>query len=255
MLEKVRLAIDSSSMAFIHGNKENCRESIYEHLESLCKQFETDEFNFISEDRSSNFRNEVAVTNEYKGQRRTPEKEALIASYLPHLDDCFREINTTFKATTYLGVENDDVISILATRLPNLIMCANDVDYLATPGTYYNIKTNKATVIRYPGKLKLNGNKVYATGYYQTYIQLLKGSPKENYKGIEGMGSVGAYDALKNLTTEDEMKQVCTQLFVDRYGLEDGIKKLEEGFRLSWILTHNASLVTPKPIKLSELNI
>ena len=66
MLEKVRLAIDSSSMAFIHGNKENCRESIYEHLESLCKQFETDEFNFISEDRSSNFRNEVAVTNEYK---------------------------------------------------------------------------------------------------------------------------------------------------------------------------------------------
>jgi len=255
MLETTRLAIDSSSMAFIHGNKKNCRETIYEHLGSLCKQFQTDEFNFISEDSNSNFRNDIAVSHEYKGQRRTPEKKALIASYLPYLSDCFREINSTFKATTYLGVENDDVISILATRLNNVIMCANDRDYLATPGIYYNIKTNKTTVIRYPGKISLTSkNKIHATGYFQTYAQLLKGSPKENYKGVEGMGDVSTYDVLKNLTTEEEMKQVCTQLFVDRYGIEEGIKKLEEGFRLSWILTHNESLVTPKPIKFSELN-
>lgn len=255
MLDTTRLWIDSSSMAFIHGNKKNCRETIYEHLGSLCNQFQTDEFNFISEDSSTNFRNKVAVSNEYKGQRRTEAKKALIASYLPHLGDCFREINTTFKATTYLGVENDDVISVLATRVPNSIMCANDRDYLGTPGIYYNIKTNQTTVIRYPGKISLDKKgKIYATGYYQTYAQLLKGSPKENYKGVEGMGDVSTYDALKNLTTEEEMKQVCTQLFVDRYGIEEGIKKLEEGFRLSWILTHNMSLVTPKPIKFSELN-
>ena len=51
------------------------------------------------------------------------------------------------------------------------------------------------------------------------------------------------------------MKQVCTQLFIDKYGIDDGIKKLEEGFKLSWILTHNASLQTPKPIKFSEINL
>ena len=161
----------------------------------------------------------------------------------------------TFQAVTYLGVENDDAISILATRNPNSIICANDRDYLGTPCIYYNIKTNQTTVITYPGKIELIKSKVYATGYFQPYSQLLKGSSKENYKGVEGIGEVGAYDALKNLTSEKEMKQVCTQLFIDRYGIKEGIKKLEEGFQLSWILTHNKSLVTPKPTKFSEIKL
>ena len=134
-------------------------------------------------------------------------------------------------------------------------MIANDRDYLAVPGIYYNIKTNKTTVIQYPGKIELIKNKIHATGYYQIYFQLLKGSPKENYKGVEGIGEKTAFNILLKCGTEQEMKQVCTQLFIDRYGLKKGIKKLEEGFRLSWIITHNESLVTPKPIKFSEIKL
>ena len=253
MLES-RLWIDGSSLAFLHGNKEDYKWSIYNHLKVLCEKFKTDYFNIILEDNKTNFRNKIATSNIYKGHRRTEKKQQIIANYLPNLKECFNEIRDTYSPTTYLGIENDDAIAILTTRITNSIMCANDKDYYATPGHYYNIKTNKSTLVQYPGTIKLVNGKIHATGYYQTYSQLLKGSPKENYKGVEGIGAVKTYDALCNLKTEDEMKQVCTQLFVDRYGIEEGVQKLEEGFKLSWIITHNESLITPKPIKFSELN-
>lgn len=250
-----RLWIDGSSLAFIHGNKENYVESIYEHLRTLTEKFQTDDFNIILENSKSNFRNEVSVSNVYKAQRRTQKKQDTITSYLPYLKECFTEMRTRYNAKTYLGIENDDAIGILATRVQNSVMIANDRDYYAIPGIYYNIKSNKTTVIQYPGEIQLVDNKIYATGLYQVYAQILKGSSKENYKGVEGIGEITTFDVLRNLKTEHEMLQVCTQLFVDRYGLNEGIKKLEEGFRLSWILQYNESLITPKPTKFSEIKI
>ena len=249
-----RLWIDGSSLAFLHGNKNDYQESIYSHIGNLTEKFRTDEFNIILEDNKSNFRNKVATSNVYKGHRRTEKKQKIIADYLPNLKQCFIEIKKHYSPVTYLNIENDDAIAILATRIKNSVMCGNDSDYYGIPGHYYNIKTNRSTFIQYPGEIKLIKNKIFATGYFQTYSQLIKGSPKENYKGVEGMGAVKTFDALCNCKTEEEMKQVCTQLFVDRYGLKEGIIKLEEGFKLSWIITHNESLITPKPIKFSELN-
>lgn len=250
-----RLLIDGSALAFIHGNKENYVESIYDHMRNLTERFQTDEFNIILENSKSNFRNAVSVSNVYKAQRRTQKKVDTIDSYLPYLKECFQDIRVRYQANTYLGIENDDAIGILATRLPNCVMIANDRDYYSIPGIYYNIKTNRTTVIQYPGEIKLIDNKIYATGIYQVYAQVLKGSSKENYKGVEGIGEITTYDVLRDLKTEHEMVQVCTQLFVNRYGLNEGVKKLEEGFRLSWILQYNDSLITPKPIKFSEIKL
>jgi hypothetical protein len=250
-----RLWIDGSSLAFIHGNKPDYQQTIYNHLFNLTEKFQTDEFNIILESSKTNFRNDVAVSNEYKGTRRTEKKIKTIEEYLPNLKDCFEEIKNTYSPTTYLNIENDDAIAILHTRIPNSVMIANDRDYLAIPGIYYNIKTNQTTVIKYPGTIELINGKIHATGYFQVYSQLLKGSQKENYKGVEGLGDKGVYKVLKDLKTEDELKQVCTQLFIDRYGIEEGVIKLEEGFRLCWIITHNESLQTPKPIKFSEIKL
>ena len=252
-MSTTRLWIDGSSLAFIHGGKDDYKSSIYSHIKTLTEKFQTDEFNIILEDSKNNFRNNVCVSTEYKGQRRTTKNKDLIDGYLPNLKDCFHELRTQYEARTYLGVENDDVIAILATRVPNSIMIANDRDYYSVPGIYYNIKTNKTTVITYPGVIKLIEKKIYATGYYQIYAQILKGSSKENYKGLEGYGDISVYNILKDLKTELEMITVCTRLFVERYGLIEGVKRFEEGFRLSWILIYNESLITPKPTKFSEL--
>lgn len=252
-MSTTRLWIDGSSLAFIHGGKDNYKETIKSHIMTLTEKFQTDDFNIILEDSKSNFRNNVCVSTEYKGQRRTTKNKELIDGYLPYLKDCFIEFKKQYDAKTYLGVENDDVIAILASRVPNSVMIANDRDYYSIPGIYYNIKTNKTTVISYPGIIKLIDKKIHATGYYQVYTQILKGSSKENYKGLEGYGDITVYEILKDLKTEREMVTVCTRLFVEKYGLIEGVKRFEEGFRLSWILQYNDSLITPKPTKFSEL--
>ena len=45
-----RLWIDGSSLAFIHGNKKNYKETIYNHIKTLTERFHTDDFNIILED-------------------------------------------------------------------------------------------------------------------------------------------------------------------------------------------------------------
>lgn len=248
-----RLWIDGSSLVFLHGNKPNFDRTIYDHLFMLTEKFQTDYFNIILEDSKTNFRNNIATSDEYKGQRRTDKKVQIIAEYLPYLKDCFTEIKERYSPTTFLNVENDDAIAILHNRIPNSIIMGNDRDYLAIPGTYYNLKTNKTTVIQLPGRIELIDKKLYATGYYQVYSQIIKGSTKDNYKGLGGFGDINTYNELKDLKTEEELKQRCLQLFVDRYGIEEGVTKLEEGFQLCWIITHNESLITPKPIMFSEI--
>ena len=52
-----------------------------------------------------------------------------------------------------------------------------------------------------------------------SFILIANKYSKENYKGIEGMGDISTYDVLRGLKTEHEMVQVCTQLFVNKYGL------------------------------------
>ena len=142
-----RLWIDGSSLAFIHGNKKNYKETIYNHIKTLTERFHTDDFNIILEDSKTNFRNKVSISSVYKGQRRTKKKKKAIATYLPYLKNWFREIKNTYDPITYLNVENDDAIAILASRISNSVMIANDRDYLAVPGIYYNIKTNKTAAI------------------------------------------------------------------------------------------------------------
>ena len=82
-MSTTRLWIDGSSLAFIHGGKEDYKSSIYSHIKTLTEKFQTDEFNIILEDSKNNFRNNVCVSTEYKGQRRTAKNKDLIDGYLP----------------------------------------------------------------------------------------------------------------------------------------------------------------------------
>lgn len=250
------LLIDGSSLAFLHGGKENYKETLRNHIASLLRRFKTDEFVIVLENSKTNFRNKVAKSNVYKGQRRTKKKKENVKKYLPYLRNVFQEIKENYHPITYLGIENDDAIATLATRMDNAVMVANDVDYNSVPGIVYNLRTNKVHYISYPGEISITAKgKIKATGLYQVYSQVLKGSTKENYKGLEGCGPVSTYKHLKDLSTEEEMQEKCIELFTERYGIEEGVSKLEEGFRLCWVITHNESIKTPKPIKFSELNL
>ena len=245
MSEKI-LLIDGSSIAYLHANKPNYQETLYKHIVGLLAKFDTNKFLIIMEDSSTNFRYKVSTSVEYKGQRRTEEYKSKIKKYLPYLQEVLQEIKDVYKPITVKGIENDDAIAILATRLDNCIMVANDRDYLSVPGEYFNLRNNKIYNISYPGYIILTDKrKIEATGYYQTFSQIIKGSSKENYSGLPKYGDVKTFNILKDLYTFDEMKEKCIELFKQHYPTE-WKSKLEEAFRLCWIITHNENLITPK---------
>jgi hypothetical protein len=245
------LLIDGSSLAFLHANKEDYKESIRSHMRNLLTRWETNKFNIILEDSKRNFRINEAKSKEYKGHRRTDKAKQNQIDYLPYLGDCFKEINKTYKPLCYWNVENDDIIGILSQRI-NCVICANDVDMLAVPGIHFNLKSNKTTYVSYPGTIELVDGKIKATGLFQCYAQVIKGSQKENYGGLKGYGDKGTYEALRECKTETDMQNVCATLFESTYKNE-WRTKLREGFRLSWVIIENDTLFTPRPIEWGEL--
>lgn len=238
------LLIDGSSLAFLHGNKENYKESLRSHIEVLLNKYHTNKYVIILENSKTNFRNSIAVTNEYKGQRRTEKSVNNIKQYLPYLAEVFNEIKTSYKPVLYNNIENDDAIRILAKRLKNVIICTNDKDMYCVYGRHHNLKSNKVQYIQKPGVIEMIDNKVNATGLYNIYFKILKGSQKENYKGLPGYGDKKVYNLLKDLRTEEEMQELCIEHFKLIFGKEYK-KKLREGFRICWILEENDNLETP----------
>lgn len=253
-MNKTVLLIDGSSLAFLHGNKLNYKETLKDHLEGLFRKYKTSFYILVLEDSKSNFRNKVAVTKEYKGQRRTEKTKQNLKNYLPYLRDVFIEIKEKYKPITCYNVENDDVIAIISQLIDNCVIAANDKDMLAVPGFHHNLRSNKTTYVTLPGTIYLNNKgKVKATGLYQTYFQIIKGSPKENYSGVKGYGDKKVYDLLKDLTTEKEMQKLCINLFKEVYP-DDYKNKLEEGFRLCWVIQKSNSFEMPSIIDYKTIN-
>jgi 5'-3' exonuclease len=248
------LLIDGSSLAFLHGNKENYKESLRSHIEVLLNKYNTKKYVLILENSKTNFRNKIATTNEYKGQRRTEKSISNIKQYLPYLSDVFKEIKESYNPVLYNNIENDDAIRILANRLKNVIICTNDKDMYCVYGRHHNLKSNKVLYIQKPGTIEFIDNKIHATGLYNIYFKILKGSQKENYKGLPGYGDKKVFSLLKNLTTEEEMQDVCVEHFKLIYGIEYK-SKLNEGFRICWILEENNNLETPTIINYDLIKL
>ena len=117
----------------------------------------------------------------------------------------------------------NDLINIIDTALSNSPNFFSDP--LISKNPYNNVPFNKSTL-------------------YNIYFKILKGSQKENYKGLPGYGDKKVYNLLKDLRTEEEMQELCIEHFKLIFGKEYK-KKLREGFRICWILEENDNLETP----------
>jgi 5'-3' exonuclease len=247
-LENLEL-IDGSAFAFLHANKENHSTTMREHLERLLDIHSTDKYVIFTEKSKSNFRLSVAYSKGYKENRQSNRDS--VDNYLPYLNDCFRVLKE-FGTALYLGIENVDAISISKNRFKNhynTIICGDDSDLLSIEGDHYRLRRNESMSVSGIGSIEVNSKgKLIATGLYSTYSKIIKGSQKENYSGLKGLGDKAAYNLLKDLSTEEEMRDLCVDLFTQTFGYRDGIKKLDEGFRLCYLLKENSNFITP-PIK------
>ena len=157
----------------------------------------------------TNFRNEVAVTVPYKGNRKDVKKP----KHLPLLREY---LQMAWGASVSDGQEADDDIAIRATELgEESIIVSIDKDFLQVPGWHYNFVKKVKKFVTPEDGLRF------------FYKQILMGDSADNIKGIFRVGEKKATKMLADLKTEQQFYQCCVE------GL--GEERVLENARLLWL--------------------
>ena len=159
---------------------------------------------------SGNFRNDIARTAPYKGNRTAPKPKHLqfIRDYLVSAWD--------FRISE--GEEADDSIAIEHTsRNHESIIASIDKDFLQLPGKHWNFVKKEMTEVNETEAL-LN-----------FYRQVLTGDRVDNIIGLKGIGPVKADKILANCTSRAEMYLAC----IEAYGGSE--ERVIENCRLLWL--------------------
>ena len=175
-----------------------------------------------------NFRNDIAVTVPYKGQRVAPKPEHY-AALRDHLVKKWK-----FEITE--GIEADDAVAIATYAVPEdeTIMVHIDKDLNQLRGWHYNYRKKEKYHIE-----ELEGLRNF-------YTQILTGDRIDNIIGIKGIGPVKAKRILEKCTTENEMYLACLEAY-DR----NEERVLENG-QLLWLQREVNQLWTPPKLSTSN---
>ena len=159
---------------------------------------------------SGNFRNDIARTAPYKGNRTAPKPKHLqfIRDYLVSAWD--------FKISE--GEEADDAIAIEHTESNYTTVIASiDKDFLQLPGKHWNFVKKEMTEVN------------EAEALLNFYRQVLTGDRVDNIIGLKGIGPVKADKILANCTSRAEMYLAC----IEAYGGSE--ERVIENCRLLWL--------------------
>lgn len=172
----------------------------------------------------TNFRNEVAVTVPYKGNRKDVKKP----KHLPLLREY---LQTAWGASVSDGQEADDDIAIRATELgEESIIVSIDKDFMQVPGWHYNFVK------------KVKKHVTPEEGLRFFYKQILMGDSADNIKGIFRVGEKKATKMLAELKTEQQFYQCCVE------GL--GEERVLENARLLWLRRYPNQMWEPPSEKV-----
>lgn len=168
-----------------------------------------------------NFRYDIAVTYEYKGNRKDVDKPQHLQEIRKHMED-------NWSAIVSKGEEADDLIGIWATDYgSDAIVVSIDKDMLQIPCTHYN--PNKR---EFKTMTEFEGLKFF-------YTQILTGDRADNIVGLYGIGPVKASVLLGDCETEQDLYEACLRA----YGGEED--RVIENARLLWLRRHEGQLWEP----------
>lgn len=173
---------------------------------------------------SNNFRNEIAKTAPYKGNRvmAKPYHYQLLREYMERAWG-FEVID---------GMEADDAIGIEAYRHEpeETIIVSIDKDLNMIRGHHYNFVKEEKYFVTEEEAIR------------NFYLQILTGDKIDNIIGLDGIGPVKSKKLLKDCTTELEMYEAVLKAY-------DGDEaRVLENARLLWILREEKQVWQP-PVK------
>lgn len=194
---------------------QNVKTSIKKALEACnCNDF--DAKLYLS--GKDNFREQVAVTRPYKGNRdrsHRPTHEKAIREYMI----------ANYDVTEAHGEEADDLLGIAQTKYGPLdsVIISIDKDLDQIPGLKYNFAHD------------INYNVTEQQATYNFHMQLLMGDSTDNIPGLPGIGPGKAAKALHGLETAAEQLEECENMYQIHSGKEDWVTYMREQGQLLWI--------------------
>ena len=201
---------------------------------------------FLTEGKT--FRDEVAVTKPYKGNRKEDKPF--------HFKNITTYLNNQFQVIQKDGLEADDMMAIYQTQYneadtpDETVICTRDKDLLQVPGWHYGWECGKQRE-RFVHKVDENGfiiqreKKFYGEGMAFFFFQLLMGDSTDNIPGAKGVGQMKAYAHLAPLEVPfmwQKVREVYDEKgHDDEYLLEQGqllwmVRGLKDGEPLIWQL-------------------
>lgn len=168
-----------------------------------------------------NFRNELAVTHPYKGNRKDKE-EPRFKKF------CRQYILDKYEAILSSNEEADDLLSKDATSLgPNTIIASIDKDLLQVPCYHYNFKNDVwHQVSEFEGLM----------AFYQ---QILTGDNSDNIVGLHGIGPAKSKKILVGCETEEELWEKVLEAY------DGNEERVVENARLLWLRRVDEELWVP----------
>jgi 5'-3' exonuclease len=155
-----------------------------------------------------NFRNDIAVTAPYKGNRKDKEKPV-------HLEAIRKYLIEKWNAVVSEGEEADDLIAIDATSTPDSIIVSLDKDFQQVPCRHYNFNKRELTSV------------TEQEGLLFFYRQIIMGDKADNIVGVYGIGDKKSQKLLEGLS-EIEMFNKCVELL-------ESEERVIENARLLWL--------------------
>ena len=176
----------------------------------------------------NNFRNDIAITVPYKGQRVAPKPE--------HYDKLRNHLLKVWKFHLTEGIEADDAVGIATYAVPEneTIMVHIDKDLNQFRGWHYNYRKKEKYYIE------------EFEGLRNFYMQILTGDRIDNIIGIKGIGPVKAKRILEKCKTENDMYLACLEAY-DR----NEQRVLENG-QLLWLQREVNQRWTPPKLSTSN---
>ena len=218
--------IDADSLCYAVGFSSNDAEEsiaiarLEETMTELCMELDCEDYKGYLTGKG-NFRDSIAVTVPYKGQR--------ISEKPVHLQALRCHLVTSWGFTVVQGIEADDAVGIAAYAVPEdeTIMVHIDKDLNQFRGWHYNYKKKE---------------KYYVTefeGLHSFYTQILTGDRIDNIVGLKGIGPVKAKKVLEECTNENELYQAVLKSY------EGDQQRVLENGQLLWLQRSPNQVWTP----------
>jgi hypothetical protein len=202
------------------GDESHARQCLRKLYDSILEPFYGRPFlSFIS--GSTNFRNSVAKTKPYKGNRLTTAKPY----YYDYLREC---ILKDWNGELVDGIEADDRLAIEASQNDDCILVGIDKDLLQIPGLHYNYDKKHVTVI------------TEQDGWRNFFTQVLTGDTSDNIPGLKGVGPAKANKILGDEYGAGGLYRRCLEVYAAEGALrhDDALSHMEESCELLYLLRY-----------------